>query len=240
MLGLSVAMTVACIAIVFVGATVQASIGIGLGMISSPLLAIADPDFIPVTIVLAVLPLTFTIAWADRSHVAGRDVGIALLGRLPGVIVGALVVAALSDTVIAVLVAISVLFAVAVSFTGRRFHPTNGTLLVAGVASGFTGTTTGVGGPPMALAYQHSDPVTMRATLSAFFGLGAIMSVVALAIAGEIGRRQLELTALILPGIVLGLFTAHRVKHLLNPRLVRPAVLLVCTAASIALLAKTL
>ena len=36
MLGLSVAMTIACIGAVYIGATVQASVGIGLGMISAP------------------------------------------------------------------------------------------------------------------------------------------------------------------------------------------------------------
>ena len=35
-------------------------------MIASPMLLLADPDFIPAAIMLAVLPLTFTIAWVDR------------------------------------------------------------------------------------------------------------------------------------------------------------------------------
>ena len=86
MLGLSVGMAVACVAIVYVGSTVQASIGIGLGMIASPMLLLADPDFIPAAIMLAVLPLTFTIAWVDRRHIAPRDVGFAVAGRIPGTI----------------------------------------------------------------------------------------------------------------------------------------------------------
>jgi uncharacterized membrane protein YfcA len=239
MFGLSTAMAIACVAIVYIGATVQASIGIGLGMIASPLLVLADPDFIPVTIMLAVIPLTFTIAWADRPHVAGRDVGFALIGRVPGVILGALVVAALSDQILAVLVAGSVLLAVAVSVSGRHIHTSDPVLVVAGLASGFAGTTTGVGGPPMALAYQRSDPATMRSTLSAFFAIGALMSLAALAIAGEIGTRQLQLTLLILPSVALGVVTARRIKDRLDPDIVRPAVLVICTIASIALLIET-
>lgn len=239
MFGLSVTMAVACILIVFVGATVQASLGIGLGMIASPVLLLADPDFIPATIMLAVLPLTFTIAWVDRQHVEPRDVGLALVGRVPGTIVGALVVAALSDRLLAVMVAGSVLLAVVASITGRLFQPTDRALVTAGLASGFAGTTTGVGGPPMALTYQNSDPATMRATISAFFAIGSLMSIGALALAGEVGVRQFQLTALILPSVGVGVVTARRVTHLLRPEVVRPTVLVICTVAAIALVVET-
>ena len=239
MLGLSVAMAIACVAIVYVGSTVQASIGIGLGMIASPMLLLADPDFIPAAIMLAVLPLTFTIAWIDRQHIAPRDVGFAVAGRIPGTIAGALVVASLSERVLAVLVAGSVLLAVVSSITGRLFQPTDRALVVAGLASGFAGTTTGVGGPPMALTYQNSDPATMRATISAFFSIGSVMSIAALWLAGEIGVRQLQLTAMILPGVVLGIVTARLVKDYLRPEVVRPTVLVICAAAAAALVAET-
>ena len=243
MFGLSVGLpfwtVIACVAAVYVGAVVQASIGIGLGMIAAPMLAFADPDFIPAAIMIAVLPLTFTIAWIDREHIVKRDVGFALIGRVPGVVVGALVVATLSDRVLAVMVAASVLLAVVASITGRLFQPTNRALVVAGLASGFAGTTTGVGGPPMALTYQNSDPATMRATISAFFSIGALMSIGALALAGEIGVRQWQLTALILPGVGLGVVTARQVKDHLRPEVIRPAVLVICTVASLALLVET-
>jgi uncharacterized protein len=239
MFGLSVGMALACVLAVYVGATVQASIGIGVGMIASPVLALADHAFIPVAIVLCVLPLTFAVAWIDRSHIEHRQVGYALVGRIPGVIVGALVVAALSDRVLAVMVAASVLLAVAASLTRVRFRPTDRALLVAGLASGFAATTTGVGGPPMALAYQHSDPATARSTISAFFSVGALMSVAALAVAGEIGVRQWQLSLLLLPGIGLGVITSRLVKDHLDPTVLRPAILTICSIASIALLVET-
>lgn len=239
MIGLSMGMAFACVAVVYVGATVQASIGIGLGMIASPVLLFADPDFIPAAIMLAVLPLTFTIAWVDRHHIAPRDVGFAIGGRIPGTIAGALVVASLSDQVLAVLVAGSVLLAVVASITGRLFQPTDRALVVAGLASGFAATTTGVGGPPMALTYQNSDPATMRATISAFFSIGSVLSLAALTLAGEVGVRQLQLTALILPSVGLGVVTARLIKDHLRPEVIRPAVLVICTTAAVGLLVET-
>jgi uncharacterized membrane protein YfcA len=240
MLGLSVGMIIACLSAVFVGATVQASIGIGVGMIAAPVLAVADPAFIPASIVLSVLPLTFAVAWADRTHIERRGVGFALLGRLPGVVVGAAIVAVLSDQVLAVMVAVSVLIAVLASVTSTRFSRSDGHLFVAGLASGFTGTATGVGGPPMALTYQHADPAVMRSTISAFFTVGSMMSIVALATAGEVGRRQVQLAALLLPAIAAGVVTARLIKDRLDPTRVRPAVLIICTTAAVLLLAETL
>ena len=236
MAGLSTATTLVCLLAVFIGATVQGSIGIGLGLIAAPVLILADPEFIPATITIAVIPLTLIIAWADRNHVQWRDAGIAVLGRFPGVVAGAIVAATVSDRVLAILVAASVLSAVALSLTNRRIHLTTATLATAGAASGFTGTTTGIGGPPMALTYQHADPVTMRATISAFFFVGAAMSTIALWFAGEVGRRQIELSLLIVPAVIAGALAARIVARFLRPHYVRPLVLGVCAASGFLLL----
>lgn len=240
MLDLSWAMVVLCTLIVFAGALVQASIGIGLGMMASPVLALADHDFIPGAIMIAVVPMSVAVAWADRSDIDARDVGLALGGRVPGVVLGAFVVAAVSDRMLGFLVGVSVLIAVVVSITARRFRPTQAALVAAGCGSGLAGTTTGVGGPPMALVYQHSDPAAMRASLSAFFAVGSVMSIFALSLAGEIGWRQIELTLFLLPSIAAGTVCARLLRHRLDPAVVRPVVLVVCTVAAFALLAESL
>lgn len=236
MLDLSWTVVAACLLAVFVGATVQGSIGIGLGLVAAPVLALADPAFLPATITIAVLPLSLLVTWADRAHVQWRDAGFAIVGRVPGVVIGALVAAAISDRALALLVAGAVLLAVAASLTSRRIPLTTGTLLGAGTASGFTGTTTGIGGPPMALTYQHADPSTMRATISAFFFVGALMSTIALWAAGEVGPRQVELSLLIVPAVVVGALVSRLVGHRLRPTLVRPLVLAVCATSAAALL----
>jgi hypothetical protein len=129
---------------------------------------------------------------------------------------------------------------VAASLSTIRFRPTDRSLMVAGLASGFAGTATGVGGPPMAITYQNSDPATMRSTISAFFSIGALLSVGALALAGEIGVRQWQLSALLLPAIGLGVVTARLLKDRLDAAVIRPVVLVLCTVAAVALLVETL
>ena len=238
--GLTALAALACIAVVYVGAVMQASTGIGVGIVSSPVLLLVDPEFIPVATVMSVLPLSFTVAWKDRRHIDRPGATVAIIGRLPGIALGVIVLAAVSDTTLALLVATTVLLGVIASVTTRRFKPTMPALAAAGFGSGFTGTAVGVGGPPIALTYQHSDAATMRATISVFFSIGSVLTVLALGAAGEIGRRQLELTALLIPSILLGLATARRFKHRLGGSGVRPVVLGLSAFSAIALLTRTL
>jgi uncharacterized membrane protein YfcA len=238
--GLPVLGALACVLVVYVGAVMQAATGVGVGILSSPVLLFVDPDFIPAAVVIAVIPLTFSVAIADRSHIDRPGVTAALIGRVPGLVLGAVVVAAISDTVLAILVSTTVLLGVLVSLTTKRFTPTTTALVLAGFGSGFTGTAVGVGGPPIAMTYQHSDAVTMRATISMFFSVGSVLTAVALVFAGELGPRQLQLAALILPSIVLGLLTARRYKHRLMGSAVRPIVLGISAFSAVALLVRTL
>lgn len=237
--GLPVLGALACVLVVYVGAVMQAATGVGVGILASPVLLLVDPDFIPATVVVAVLPLSFSVAIADRRHIDRHGVTAALIGRVPGLILGAIVVASISDTALAFLVSTTVLLGVAVSLTTRRFTPTTPALVAAGFGSGFTGTAVGVGGPPIALTYQHSDAVTMRATISLFFSVGSVLTAIALVVAGELGRRQLELVCVLLPSIGLGLVTARRYKSRLIGSGVRPIVLGMSAFSAVALLVRT-
>lgn len=235
-LDINVWLVVLCIAIVTAGATLQASIGIGFGMLSAPILGLVDTDFVPTSIVLMVIPLSSVMAIRERRHVDRRGMSYAVAGRLPGAALGAWVASIASTQTLALLIGISVLIAVVASVSGARFSTTPRSLTLAGMASGFTGTATGVGGPPIALTYQHSDPQTMRATLATFFTIGAFMSVISLAVVGVLGTREIKLTLLILPGVIVGLFLSRFTIGRLSAERLRPIVLGVCTASAIALL----
>ncbi|MEO1059470.1 MAG: sulfite exporter TauE/SafE family protein [Actinomycetota bacterium] len=238
--GLWLPTALACVALAYVGAAVQATVGIGLGMLAAPVLALIDPSFVPVVIVVSVLPLSVAVTVADREHVQTRGIGLALLGRLPGVAVGAYLVARISDTILSVLVAAAVLAGVAASITSRRFQPTSTALFTAGFASGITGTSVGIGGPPMALTYQHDDRARMRSSLAAFFAVGTVFSIIALTIAGEVGGHELELTALVLPFVMLGWWTSRRLHDHVPTEAIRPAVLALCAFSAVALLVRTI
>jgi uncharacterized membrane protein YfcA len=235
-IGLDPWAAVACVAVVMIGAALQGSIGIGLGLLAAPVLGLVDPDFVPAAISVSVVPLTVSMATRERGHIDSSGMGWAIAGRVPGVVVGAWMASAAGHRAIALVVGISVLFAVTASLRGTRFTPTTRNLFLAGGASGFTGTAAGVGGPPMALTYQHADPRVMRATLAAFFTVGAAMSITSLAISGVLGRRELQLSALLVPGVIAGVVLSRYTVAKLPADRVRPFVLGVCAASAIALL----
>lgn len=234
--GLDLWVALACLTVVTVGSTLQGVIGLGMGLLAAPLLAIADPAFLPLSTVIAVIPLGIGAAWRERHAVERRDVGIALAGRVVGVGFGAWAAAVTGQGFLVLLVAISVLIAVVGSLTGLRFATTDRNLVLAGAASGFTGTAAGVGGPPMALTYQHAQPATLRATLSAFFAVGAVVSLVGLLVAGQVDRHRLGLALVVLPGVPLGLLLSRPLIGRLPAERVRPLVLAVCAASAIGLL----
>ncbi len=68
-------------------------------------------------------------------------------------------------------------------------------LLGARLITGITETATGIGGPPMALAYQHQPGPVLRATLAASFFIGEIVSLVLLAATGRLHGEQVVAAA---------------------------------------------
>ncbi len=237
-LGLNPWVAVVCVAIVFLGSALQASIGVGLGLLAAPTLSLIDPSFIPGALTVCVVPLTVGMTIREHSHIDRTGISPAVLGRLTGVVIGAIAIANMNQTGIAIVVGLSVLLAVIGSLTGLRFAPSPRNLLLAGTASGFSGTVAGVGGPPMALTYQHSDPRTLRATLATFNMIGSAFTIPSLVIAGVIGRHELQLALMLVPGVLLGLWIGRFTIARLPPERVRPFVLIACASSALVLLAR--
>ncbi|MER7366049.1 sulfite exporter TauE/SafE family protein [Nonomuraea wenchangensis] len=223
---------------VFVGAVVQGSVGFGLGLVAAPVLTLLDPDLMPgaIQVVNATLPL-FTLA-VEWRRVDWRGLGFAVLGRVPGSVLGALVIVYVSVYSRGLLVAVMVL--VAVALTARAVSvPRNGaTITSAGFVSGVTGTATGIGGPPIALVYQTAKGPQIRATLAMFFFLSAVQSLVILAIVGELPGRALSTGATLIVPMLLGFLVSGPLRRYLDGGKVRTAVLVVAAVSAVGLIAQ--
>ncbi|ETK32444.1 sulfite exporter TauE/SafE family protein [Microbispora sp. ATCC PTA-5024] len=224
---------------VFAGAVVQGGVGFGLGLVASPLIAMLEPSVVPgaVHVVNATLPL-FTLA-AEWRRVDWRGLGFAVLGRVPGSVLGGIVVLYVGTGTLGVLVGLMVV--VAVAMTARSIAvPRNGrTLAAAGFLSGVTGTATGIGGPPMALVYQTARGPQIRATLAAFFFLSAVQSLVILAVVGRLPGRTLAAGAALVPFVVLGFAVSGPLRRYLDGGRVRAGILTVAALSACALVAQS-
>ena len=137
--GLPMYMVAVCTLLALIGSSVQGSLGFGLGMLTSPIFAMIDHSFVPVAMMLAVMPLTFGVAFRDRKFIDASGFKWAILGRFPGVFIGIVALRAMNKDTLAYSVATSVTIAVIISIiTTKRGQvvPTNATTLTsAGFAS---------------------------------------------------------------------------------------------------------
>jgi uncharacterized membrane protein YfcA len=222
------------------GAVVLGAVGFGLGLIAAPVIAIADPGVMPgaVHVVNATLPL-FTLA-AEWRRIDWRGLGWAMLGRLPGSVVGGLIVVYVSTAVLGALVGAMVLVAVVLTARVPVVPRTRGTLAGAGFVSGVTGTATGIGGPPMALVYQNAAGPQIRATLAAFFHLSAVQSLLLLTVIGELPARALAVGAALVPCLAAGFALAGPLRRHLDAGRVRAAVLVVAGVSAAVLITQSI
>jgi uncharacterized membrane protein YfcA len=223
--------------VVAVGACVQGSMGFGLGLLSAPLLALVEPDLVPGPVIFASVPLSLLVAWRERASFDLREVRWAVTGRLPGTVAGAFAVAVLPQRGLAALFALVVLGAVGLSVGGWDVRPTTSTLVAAGAASGFMGTATSIGGPPIALVYQHSTGPRLRSILATYFVFGALFSLGSLAAFGEFGLHGLRLGLWLLPGMALGYLLSRRASRYLDRGRTRAAVLVSSSVSALVLIA---
>jgi hypothetical protein len=214
------------------GAAVQGAVGFGMALVAAPLLVLIDPRLVPGPIQLATFVFALLTSGRELKHIDSRGVTIALIGRLPGIALGAYALAKLSDEALSRCFALIVLLAVLITVLGARWKPTTSALLGAGLLSGVMGTVSSIGGPPIALVYADEDGPRLRSTLALYFMIGSALSMVALVLVGRFGSAEVHATLWLLPGTLAGYVLSSPLRHVLDRGYTRMAVLAVSAAAA--------
>ncbi len=222
--------------VVALGAVVQGAVGFGLALVAAPLLALLDPALVPVPLIMLATVHAVLAMLRESREVDWHGIGWAMVGRLPGTALGVLAVTALPQRGLAIVIGVCVLAFALLSMVAWQPRPTPGALLVAGVASGAGGTAASIGGPPLALLYQHTSGPRVRATMAAYFVLGSAVSVAALAMAGQVGTRQLMATMVLTPFLVVGFALSGPACRVLDAGWTRRAVLAVAAGSAVLLI----
>jgi uncharacterized membrane protein YfcA len=223
-----------------VGATVQGVVGFGANLIAVPVVALFAPEALPVVLILWAMPLVVAMAIREHRGVDWSGVGWMTVGRLPGTALGTWVVATVATDTLSVLCGIAVLAAVAMSAWATTVPLNPATKTAVGFTAGLMGTATSIGGPPMALLYQHHTGRVLRPTLAVAFTLGTSISLFALAVAGAIEGWHVWLAIALLPSLAGGLLTSRLLIGRLDRRWLRPAVLGFATVAALVAAARGL
>lgn len=228
--------------VVTLGAVVQSTVGFGLAVVAVPVIAVVDPGLLPTAVLVTGFVLPAVDLLTGPRRVLRGDLGRALAARVVTTPLGVLLVVRLPAAAIEVLVGGLVIAAAVVPplvTAGRlRWAPETPPaaavdadrrhrrrVVAAGLLTGVSATTAAVGGPFFALTLRGRSPDELRDTLAAFFVVGAVLSLSALAVGGQVHAHQLRAGMVWIPFVLLGTALARPLRRRIDPDLLRRLVL---------------
>ncbi len=221
------------------GAYVQTAIGFGMAIVAAPILFYLDPALVPGPLMVVLLVMCMMNGWRFRKGLEFNLLAPALLARIPGSALGVLLLAMVSQQVLAILIAITIMLGILARLKDIALPMTRTNLAIGGFLSGVMGTSTTIGGPPIVLVMHGADIHRIRANLAGFFVVSTLMSVVALALGGLLSLEHLKMTLPLLPATLLGNWAAAHTLHLVSRPIMHYGSLLLCTFAVIGMLINT-
>ncbi|WP_321287449.1 sulfite exporter TauE/SafE family protein [Alcaligenes phenolicus] len=221
---------------VLAGAFIQGASGMGFALIVVPVLALVHPEAIPGALLFLMLPLNAYVAWRERGAIDRSGAGWITVGRFAGTFAGLGILLVLSTYWLNQFVGISTLLAVLASVLAPSFTPGKKAFIATGLVTGITETATGIGGPPLALVYQHAPVATLRSTVALCFLVGEVISLAVLGISGALQWSHLSYAVLCLPALLLGMGLSSLVHHKLDQRRLRIGVLVFATVSGLAVM----
>lgn len=226
---------------VMLTAAVQGAVGFGMNLLAVPVLLVLAPQLVPGPLLVGTTALVAASALRERAHL-DRGVWWALLGRLPGTALGALLLLTLTHGQLAVPIAVMVLAGCALTALPLPVpaRPTRGPLLVAGAVSGFMGTVSTIGGPPMALVYSRAGGPRLRSSLAAYFLAGTVLTLVVFVATGVLDAHGSLVGLALVPPALLGSLLARPLAARLDAGRTRQGVVALSAVAGLLALAGTL
>lgn len=207
------------------GGVAQSTVGFGGAFATVPALALTAPELLPGAMLVAILPLSVTMAIVGRADLDRASANRLMLGRLPGIAIGTVIVLVADVRWLTAIVAVVLLGAVAAAAGGWRLQITPRRELVAGMVSGVTGAATALGGPPLALLYRERDPAVVRPTLGVVWAVGIVITLLALAAAGAFTATQALAGVVLSILLLVGLLLSRPLLRLLTPAQIRVVIL---------------
>lgn len=240
---MSVTIIIALVLILLAGSVIQGTIGFGLGTVATPIIALFAPHLLPTLILVLAFVIASTTLVSNLRHHADADfslIGVSSIARLPGSFLAAWILTRVDVTVVQIFIAVAVILAMSLSGLGWSPQPSLRNTAIAGFSSGFLGTSTSVGGPPMALVLKRFNPDKVRGTLAGTFVIGSLISLTMLLATGAATFHDIAVAAAFLPVAALGLFISSRINKYVNSAMLNRMVITIAVSASVVLLFQAL
>ena len=228
------------ISIFMIASAIQGSIGFGANLFAVPLLALINPELIPIPILIVNPIMNLMLAWRERGNVDRPAVISALVGRVPGVVLGVFALSLISSDHLGLLFGILLLIAIGLQLSGLTLSRTRRTVTLAGGVSGFMATAVGVGGPPMALVLKDLPGPSFRATMSPYFVIGSSLSILGLILGGQFEISDIWNSLLLLPAAIAGILISGPLRSRVDSGRIVYFIYFLSSAGAIALLLRSL
>lgn len=210
---------------VLIGTFVQGTTGMGFALVVAPVMGIVEPALLPGGLLFLMLPLNAYVAWREWHAVDRHGVKWITAGRTAGTFGGLAVLLAIPIAYLNMVIGATTLLAAMATLLMPAFAPGRGAFVSTGVFTGITETATGIGGPPLALVYQHMPAPTLRSSVALCFLIGEIISLLVLAVSGRLDMVTILPLMWVLLPLFIGLLVSQAVYKKINPRALRSAVL---------------
>ncbi len=219
--------------IVLLGSLLQGLIGYGIGMFCAPLLFLINPSLVPAPLILLSTLLSIIMMIRDRGHLQFGQVAWAMKGGFVGVIIAGVILKIATKDQFELVFGLLILAAVGITLLGYKPTVNKTSSIIAGFASAFMGTITAVGGPPIALLYQHGDIKNIKANLTAFFLFLNFIAITTYVFIGEITLDTLRIFAMASPGVVIGVYLSTKMQGIVKAHLARRWILVLSAITAI-------
>jgi uncharacterized membrane protein YfcA len=222
---------------VAVAAFVQGTSGLGFALIVAPVAGLLDPGLLPVFVLTSMIPLNLYVAWRERHSLDLRGARWITAARLTATPAGLALLWVVPEGDLGTVVGAATVLAAVVSLIVPGFVPGRGAYVGAGVVTGLTETATGVGGPPLALVYQHRPPAELRATVAVCFLVGEVASLALLFATGRGRAADMGWALLLLPALAAGAWLSRLVHQRVDAKRMRAFVLAFALVSGMVLIA---
>ena len=88
--------------------------------------------------------------------------------------------------------------------------------------------------------FDQESGKKIRGTLAAVFLIGTLMAIISLVIIGRFGYKELHLSVISFPAMILGFYLSGKTAKYLDRGFLRPAVLIISTLSAIVVIIKSL
>lgn len=219
------------------GCALQSAVGFGMAALAAPVMVFVRPEWVPYVLTFVALNLSMMNAWQLRAYAQLRRLLPAMVSRIPGTVVGIGILLVISTQTLQLLVVGFVLLSVYASAISVKFEATPWRMAWAGLASGFMGTTTSIGGPPMALVMQYGLPHVVRANLSVYFCYSCSLSLFSYGVSGLLSWRLVGVCLSFLPCAIVGFWLGVKARPWVDNDRFRPILLVLCSLSALLALA---